>query len=617
VRRLYEPGSGREAEAIGHGNIPPPRTPLTAGRDRGADQQDFSIPPAILRLVPLAAAVGVGATFIALALLYLIYLLTHLAFFGQVAAFPKDPAGSGIGPYMIPVAVGGEIVVGLLARYGSAQIRGHGIPETMQTIATRGSRVAPRLTILKPVASAVAIGTGAPFGAEGPIIVSGGALGSVAGQLVRSSGVERRALLVGGGMAGMTAVFGTPLAAILFGLEALVFERKPRSLVLIATSCTVAEGIRLALAQIGLISAEPLFTIPALPTLTGWILLAAIPVGLVAGGASWLLTQTVSVAEALFRRLPIHWMWWPALAGIVIGLGGLVDLKALGVGYSVIDDELLGHITLAGLVLLFFVKLVIWAIGLGSGSSGGIIAPILLMGAALGAVLAAGLPGGSVPLWAALGMGATFAGMTRAPLTGIVFAAGLTHSFTILLPLAIACFTAHLVSTLVLRRSILTDKVVRVSKIPLSAEYEVDPLATLHVREVMRPDPLCLGPNEQIDAVRDRLSPPGEHPAQRVYPVLDHAGQLAGTLPHAVLGAHPRGAPGAVAAVMTAQPPVLSPTETLREAVHRMDAENLEAMTVAEGGRVVGILSASDLFGADERMLAEERERHRYLPHQD
>lgn len=614
VTRPYEPGSPEEDAAIEQGHVPPPRRPLTGGSaNRDADERDFSTPVSVLRLVPLAVVVGIGATALAEGLLYLINFIVHLAFFGQVAATSQDPAGTTIGAYMIPIAVAGEIVVGFIARYGSAQIRGHGIPESMITILTGGSKVQPRLTVLKPLASAIAIGTGAPFGAEGPIIVGGGSLGSVVGQLFRLSAAERRALLVAGGMAGMTAVFGTPVGATLFGLEALVFERKPRSLVLIATGCTVAEGIRLSLQAIGVAPAGALFAMPQLPVLRGWILLGAVAVGIAAGAASWLMTQAVSLAEELFRKVPTHWMWWPAMAGVFIGVGGLLDDKALGVGYSIIDETLVGRIALGGLVLLFFVKLVTWAIGLGSGTSGGIIAPILLMGATVGGVMAAVLPGGSEPLWALIGMGATFAAMTRSPFTGIVFTAEVTHSYTDLLPLTIAVFTAHLISVLILKRSILTDKVVRVADVPVTTEYEVNFLSSIAVHEVMRRDPVCLHAGDGIGAARRRVHGDRGALAQRLYPVLDPAGSLVGTLPLAALAA-PAEEDATVDCLMTRDPPVVSSSRTLRRAADLMADVDLDGVAVVDGGHVVGVVSVRDVLKADARVLEEERHRQRVLP---
>ncbi len=602
------------------GGKPPGETPSWAIADpegveaRSAAYRDFSAPVDFLRLIPLAVAVGLMATFIALALLDFIYLLTNLAFYQRVSVVAVSPNNNDVGPYLIPIAVAGEVIVGLIARYGSGQIRGHGIPEAMQTILTRGSRVQPRLTVLKPLASAMAIGTGGPFGAEGPIIVTGGALGSVVAQLFRFSAAERRSLLVAGAAAGMTAVFGTPVGATIFGLEVLILERRPRSLVPIAAACAVADGIRISLARVGLIATEPLFKVPHAVTLTGWPLLEAVAVGLVAGGAAWLMTKAVFASEDLFHLLPIHWMWWPALGGLAIALGGLADPKALGVGYNIIDLELAGKLALGALVLLFFVKLGIWAFSLGSGTSGGIIAPILMMGAAVGGIMASVLPGGSEPLWALVGMAATLAAMARAPLTGVVFSLELTHDYRNLLPLLIAVFTAHTVSVLVLKRSILTEKVVRQSRIPVTAEYAVDPLDALFVREVMRTDVVTIEPDRPIEEVYEDLSEADPSRRQRLYPVVDGNGSLLGLLPWSVILEHRSGNGDQPASrAMISHYRAVGPEITVRNLADRMVSQGLGAYPVVEKGRLVGVVSTVDVLKARQHLLVEERQRERVL----
>ncbi len=277
---------------------------------------------------------------------------------------------------LIPVA--GGLVIGLMARYGSERIRGHGIPEAMETILVGGSRVEPRLAVLKPVSSAVSIGTGGPFGAEGPIILTGGAAGSLIGQLIHLSAAERKTLLVAGASAGMTAVFGTPVAAVLLGTELLLFEWRPRSLIPVAAACALAAALRGLLADGGFLAAAPLFPVPPHLPLDDGALLGALAVGLVGGLLAWLLTACVYGAEDLFTRLPIHWMWWPIIGGAVIGIGGLLDPRALGVGYDSIRAELAGNLPADALLLLLVTKLVIWSLALGSGTSGGILAPLLL-----------------------------------------------------------------------------------------------------------------------------------------------------------------------------------------------------------------------------------------------
>jgi H+/Cl- antiporter ClcA len=307
--------------------------------------------------------------------------------------------------------------------------------------------------VLKPVSSAISIGSGGPFGAEGPIILTGGAVGSVLAQFFHLAALERRVLLVAGACGGMAAVFGTPVAAALFGIELLVFEWKPRSMVPIAVSVTVAEVIRNTFSHHGWIQAAPLFPVPPHGAFSGVGVSEAAAVGVAAGALAWLLTTAVYGAEDAFKRLPIHWLWWPAIGGLVVGVGGLIDPRALGVGYALVGAELAGGIAIGGLATLLLVKLVIWSVALGSGTSGGILAPLLIMGAALGGIMGHGF-GGSSTTWALMGMAGTLAGVTRSPFTAVVFAFELTHDMSSLLPLLVACALAHLVSVLVLRRSI-------------------------------------------------------------------------------------------------------------------------------------------------------------------
>ncbi len=338
-----------------------------------------------------------------------------------------------------------------------------------------------------------------PFGAEGPIILTGGAVGSIVGQLFRLTAAQRRALLVAGAAAGMSAVFGTPVAATLFGVELLAFEFRPRSMVLIGLASATADGLRMAMAQGGLALPQPLFPVPGHAPLGGIVLLGAAAVGVATGLGAWLMTQTVYRFEDLFKRLNghLHWMWWPTIGGLLVGVGGLVDRRALGVGYNTIHAELLGRLTVGALLLLFVVKLVIWSGALGGGTSGGILAPILIMGGAIGGIMGHGLPGASPGTWALIGLAGALGGVTRSPFTAIVFAFELTHDTNSLLALLVVATVAHLVSVLVLKRSILTEKVAR-RGFHVMREYAVDPLEATFVREVMDTDVYTVEPGRPI-----------------------------------------------------------------------------------------------------------------------
>ena len=406
----------------------------------------------------------------------------------------------------------------------------------MERILVNGSRVQPRLAILKPISSAISIGSGGPFGAEGPIILTGGAVGSIVGQLFHLTAAQRRSLLVAGAAAGMSAVFGTPVAATLFGVELLAFEFRPRSMVLIGLAAATADGLRMVMASAGLVASQPIFPVPAHAQLGGVVLLGAAAVGVATGFAAWLMTQAVYRSEDLFKKLTghLHWMWWPMIGGLIIGLGGLVDPRALGVGYDTIHAELLGQLGVGALLLLFAVKLAIWSGGLGSGTSGGILAPILMMGAALGGMMGHVLPGTTPGVWALIGLAGALAGVTRSPFTAIVFAFELTHDQNSLLALLVVATIAQLVSVLILKRSILTEKVAR-RGFHVMREYAVDPLEATFVREVMDTDIYTVEPSRTLGDLYASLTEGSAERRQRLYPVLDGNGLLMGILPWSMI----------------------------------------------------------------------------------
>ena len=597
-----------DAELIG-----PDRRGLdTAERALG----DFTATPALLRLIPLALLIGVLGTAISLALLDMIGFVTNLLYYQRISVALVSPDANTLGALAIVIPVGGGLIVGLMARFGSEQIRGHGIPEAMERILINGSRVQPRLAILKPISSAISIGTGGPFGAEGPIILTGGAVGSIVGQLFALTAAQRRALLVAGAAAGMSAVFGTPVAATLFGVELLAFEFKPRSMVLIGLAAATADGLRMGLASAGLVAPQPLFPVPGHAAAGGVVLLGAVAVGLATGLAAWVLTQAVYLAEDAFRKLTghVHWMWWPILGGAIIGVGGLVDPRALGVGYNSIHAELLGQLSVGALALLFVVKLVIWSGGLGGGTSGGILAPILMMGAALGGILGHVLPGASPGTWALIGLAGALAGVTRSPFTAIVFAFELTHDQNSLLALLVVATVSHLTSVLVLKRSILTEKVAR-RGFHVMREYAVDPLEAMFVREVMDTDVYTVEPGRPLAELYRQLPEGSPQRRQRLYPVLAAGGALVGVLPWSrVLAA--RSGPEQARDVMVTTPAVAYPDEMLRSVADRMAALGLGVLPVvdrSDPGRLDGLITQFDLLQARQRLLEEERRAERVL----
>ncbi|HEX5146877.1 MAG TPA: chloride channel protein [Conexibacter sp.] len=592
--------------------IPDPR-PRDGGEQRLGD---FSATPALLRLTAVAVAIGAATAGVALALLDLIGLITNLAYTGRwsTALTPPDPHVLGVWSVLVPVA--GGLVVGMMARFGSERIRGHGIPEAMETILLRGSRMEPRLTVLKPLSSSISIGSGGPFGAEGPIIVTGGAVGSLVGQFLHLTAAERRSLLVAGAAGGMTAVFGTPVAAVLLAVELLLFEWRPRSLVPVALAAASADAVREAFANAGLMHAAPLFPVHPLAEMPLSTLPGAVAIGLASGALAWVMTRCVYAAEDAFSRLPLHWCWWPAIGGVVVGLGGLVDPRVLGAGYATIHAELAGQLALGALALLLVCKLTVWAVALGSNTSGGILAPLLMLGAALGGLIGAALPGADAGTWALLGMAAAMAGVMRSPLTSVVFALELTHQVAVLPALLLACAIAHLASVLALKRSILTEKIAR-RGYHVNREYEVDPLQALFVRDVMHADPLTLDPEMTAGELYERLPEGSAGRRQRLYPLLGSDGGLDGAVAWSdVLAARAEDATCEPLAALARTPVVAHPDETLRAAADRMLSAGHGVLPVVareDRRRLVGLVSQFDLLAAHQRVLVEERHRERPL----
>src|ERR1700678_1082603 len=446
--------------------------------------RDFTVNSRVWLLSGVALIIGIGATLLAVVLLRLIALSTNLFYYHRFSLLPVSPAGSPLGHWMILVPVAGGLLVGLIARFDSDKIRGHGIPEAIEAILLNRARVDPKIAILKPISAAIAIGSGGPFGAEGPIIMTGGAFGSLVAQWIRLTDVERTTLLVAGAAAGMSATFATPVAAILLAVELLLFELRPRSLVPVAIASATAAILRGYLLAPG-----PLFPMPGISDVNrisfaiGSLLLGAV-VGLIAAGMS----RMMYAFEDFFESLPVHWMWWPALGGIGVGVGGLFFPRGLGVGYDNIAELLHGSAPISLILGVLIAKSLMWAFSLGSGTSGGVLAPLLMIGGAVGALAGhlAQVSAQEQAFWALIGMGAMLAGSLGVPLTAILFSLEVTHCLPALLSLTLGCISAYLVTALLMPRSILTEKLSR-RGYHLTREYGVDPLETVIVEELMSP----------------------------------------------------------------------------------------------------------------------------------
>lgn len=565
-------------------------------------KRDYSVDQRLLLLAALALLIGIISTLAANLLLKLIHLFTNLFFFQTFSLLERSPATSTMGAWVILMPVIGGLLVGLLARYGSEKIRGHGIPEAMEAILFGKSKMSARIAILKPLSSGIVIGSGGPFGAEGPIIMTGGSLGSLVGQYLHLTAAERKVLLVSGACAGMTAIFGTPVAALLLAVELLLFELKPRSLLPVALACAMAGFLRPWLFESGPLF--PLTTAPVTLVAIGSCVIA----GLLSGALAGLLTVALYKTEDCFEKLPLHWMWWPAIGGLIVGIGGYMEPRALGVGYDVIGDLLHNRLALSVALALLSVKAVIWVAALGSGTSGGVLAPLLMLGAGLGIVLSPILPGGSPGLWALVCMAAVLGSVLGAPLTAIVFAFGLTHDSEAMLPLMLTTAIACGVTALAMKRSIMTEKIAR-RGLHIHREYSVDPLERQHVADVMTHLPVTVDGALTVAAAMQQCY--GRQALHRAYPVVQD-GRLLGMLSMERLQGQP--AHNVCADLFSGAPHALLPGASARSAAGKMAQLGVSRLAVVDSEitlKLIGIVTVRDLLQASRKDLHEETVRER------
>lgn len=591
----FEPAAGLDGRVASHAGL-----------------GDFSTDRRVVILSAVAAAIGVIGSLVAFALLWLIAVITNLAFYQRFSALPALPQVNHLGYWVIAVPVVGALIIGLMARFGSDKIRGHGIPEALEAILLGRSRIQTKVAILKPISAAISIGTGGPFGAEGPIIMTGGAFGSIIAQQFHLSAAERKTLLVAGAAAGMSAVFATPVAAILLAVELLLFEWKPRSFIPVAVAAIVAAAMRVPLLGIG-----PIFPIVAHNAPSGAQLIMASGVGLVAGLGAGLLTQLVYTFEDLFQKLPFHWMWWPAIGAVVVGVGGIIEPRVLGVGYDTIHTLLRGEMIGAAVAGLMIAKALVWAVALGSGTSGGVLAPLLIIGSALGALIGQWLPGHEAGLWALIGMAAMMSGTMRAPLTAMVFAVELTHDFMMLPALLVGTVAAFGVTVLLMRRSILTERLARRGH-HVTCEYSIDPFELARVGDVMERDAPCVPATMKLAELSDLVGDGGSPVSQRQGTlIVDEQQQLVGIITRGDMVRALRQDPSGGMTVAEAGSTDLVTTqshEPLRAALARMLHRNIGRLPVVDQANprhVVGYLGRAAILSARMRLLHEEDLRER------
>ncbi len=557
-------------------------------------------------LCALSVGLAFAAGGISRVLTGLIALVTQLSFYGRFSFEPVSPVGHPLGPWVVAVPIAGGLVVGLMARYGSKAIRGHGIPEAMEQVLTNESRIPPRMMVLKPLSAAISIGTGGPFGAEGPIIATGGALGSTVGQYIRMTADERKTLLAAGAAAGMAATFGSPVSAVLLAVELLLFEYRMRSIVPVALATATATAVRMAFE-----GTRPAFAVTALEQPGAAALALYVLVGALVGVASVGVTRAVYAIEDRFEKLPIHWMWWPALGGLVVGLVGWADPRTLGVGYSNIEDIVSGRVVGLGLMGLVGLKFLSWSISLGSGTSGGTLAPLFTVGSGLGGLLGAGLalvlPAAGVdPKVAALvGMAAMFAGASRSLLASVVFAFETTRQPLGLLPLLGGCSAAYLLSSLLMRDSIMTEKLVR-RGVRVVSEYGVDELDRLWVKDHGARKLVTLAASLTVEQVRAWLREKGRDTSHQGFPVVEADGAVVGVLTRRDLLSEGAALTTPLRELVRRAPVVVYEDETLRQAADRMVHFGLGRLVVVSRQRprhAIGILTRSDLLGAHRARL--------------
>lgn len=556
-------------------------------------QKPYTDKKRLLFILTLAVLVAVVVSLIAKLLVYLIDFITNVAFYGNFSVHEASPAGNTLGIWVVLVPAVGGLVVGLMAFYGSQAIRGHGIPEAMEQILTNKSKIKPSITFLKPVSAAISIGTGGPFGAEGPIIATGGALGSTLGQLLRITHHERKILLAAGATAGMSAIFGSPVAAIFLAIELLLFEFSPRSIIPVTLACLTG-----AVGHHFLFGSSPVFGIDhviASPSNTALAMYCII--GLIIGLISVLVTKIVYAVEDAFEKLPVHWMWWPAIGGLAVGIVGYFAPRTLGVGYENITDLLSGNLTFQVVLYLCVFKFISWAISLGSGTSGGTLAPLLTIGGATGVLLGNVVlnifpdSGVSIPLAGLVGMSAMFAGASRAFITSIIFAIETTGQENALLPLLGTCGVSYIISFFLMDNTIMTEKISR-RGIKTPTSYTPDVLEKTTVEQVMEKEGLVISSDNVLADVIEWLEKEPEY-KNNFFIVSTPNGEYSGILSASNLYGSHHDANAVIGNLIKRKHISVNTTDSLRVAVEKMAYENIDVLPVLSGDNkgIVGILT--------------------------
>jgi len=594
--------------------------PATIGAT-GAQVGDVKLAePAQFRMVLmsfLAGGIGLLAGLIAYVLYKLIGLFTNIFFYHRFVAEFMSARHNQLGLWVIPIPVIGGLIVGFMAKYGTPKIKGHGIPEAMEAVLVNRSRIQPRVAILKPISAAIAIGTGGPFGAEGPIIQTGGAFGSLVGQAVHTTASERKVLLACGAAAGMSATFNTPIAGVILAIELLLFEFKARSFIPLVIASTLATAVHMQL-----LGAGPMFKVSAMdfgiPRALPFYLVLGVVCGLAAVGFSKLLYWT----EDQFEKLPVDELWWPAIGALGLGIIGYFVPRVLGVGYDTIGDILNANLAWKLLLVVMLAKAVALVISLGSGTSGGLLAPMFMSSAAMGGIFAMGVdrifPAAnlSAGAFALVAMGAVFGAASRATFAFIIFAFEITRDYNSVLPLMLVSVIADGIAMLLMpRASIMTEKLAR-RGLHIHQDYEADVLQQMRVAETMDREVPKLPADMKVSELSDRIArrDPEVSRHQGMF-ILDAAGKLAGVITRGdVLRALDEDKTGSLTVLDagTRQPIVTYPDELLHDASSKMLRHNIGRLPVVDRNdpqRVVGYLGRPGIMAARLRRLDEEHVR--------
>ena len=593
--------------------------PTASDHDRTHASID-SPPPAPFRMLLvscLASGIGLVAGVVAFALYKLIGLFTNLFFFHRWSTDFTSAQHNHLGWLVIVVPVIGGLIVGVMAKYGTSKIKGHGIPEAMEAVLFNRSRIAPRVAILKPISAAIAIGTGGPFGAEGPIIQTGGAIGSLVGQAFHTTAVERKVLLACGAAAGMSATFNTPIAGVILAIELLLFEFKSRSFIPLVISSTLATAVHMQLLGLGpMFQASPMdFAIPrGLP----FYLVLGLICGIAAVGFSKLLYW----AEDQFEKLPVNEMWWPAIGALGLGIIGFFVPRVLGVGYDTIGDILNGQLAWKVLLVVMVAKAAALAVSLGSGTSGGLLAPCFMWSAALGGIFAMVsnhfLPGAhlSPGAFALVAMGAVFAAASRATFTFIIFAFEITRDYNSVLPLMLVSVIADGIAMLLMpNSSIMTEKLAR-RGLRVHQDYETDVLSQARVADTMEHELPAVSANTTVGALAERIAQHDPAVARHeALLILDDTGKLTGIITRGDLL---RALDNDSSGLMTVQQAgntrlvVTHPDELVSEAAAKMlhnDIGRLPVVDRTDHRKVIGYLGRSGVMAARLRRFQDEHVR--------